>query len=338
MNFNREIPPLVFFLVIVLCLIIAGGVALYLRHSSSVFSKNYFTCRNLINERKYNEAERYCEVAVKMKPRYASARINLGVVYFYQERLNEAEEQFLKSLEGTSINYIYNKALAYFNLGTIYLKKGDSSFAWEYYNKAYKLMPAVFKRNKADYLLEMIRKKDRDSFNQVAASLKRIALMDFSIREGAVKIKGGSVLEEKNTGFYMEIYPYLRTDYTCRRLQRCISIVWKDKFMTVGVNAENKEKRGALLERFYFYDDEHPRKLGKLIGKEIITHDGFKIYSKITEKNNFRICNNLLFLDDSNLLFIIIFTYGIENAGKTEREIKTMLETVAFRDTVREGK
>ena len=69
------------------------------------------------------------------------------------------------------------------------------------------------------------------------------------------------------------------------------------------------------------------------MGREIITRDGFKVYSKIAEKDNFRICNNLLFLDDRNLLFTIFFTYGINNAGKTEREIKTMLETVTFRDT-----
>lgn len=81
--------------------------------------------------KKYEEAERYCQAVLTMKPDYFDAVISLGYIYLQEERFDEAEKRFQEYLDlqekfdehnvsdGIIVAHFQSRHNAYYNLGLI---------------------------------------------------------------------------------------------------------------------------------------------------------------------------------------------------------------------------
>ncbi|MCX7945174.1 MAG: tetratricopeptide repeat protein [Deltaproteobacteria bacterium] len=91
----------------------------------------------LIEESKFELAERHLELALEYNKNYAEAYNNLGVIYLKQNRLEKAEKFFLLAIE-----YNSDFAEAHNNLGYIYLVNNDFRRALQRFKSALSIDPA----------------------------------------------------------------------------------------------------------------------------------------------------------------------------------------------------
>ncbi len=89
-----------------------------------------------LSKKDYDEAIKYFQKAVSLKPESERAHNFLGLVHFMKKNYKIAEAEFSKSI---FLNSKYSPA--YSNLGNVYLKFNNLSKAEEYYKKAIELEP-----------------------------------------------------------------------------------------------------------------------------------------------------------------------------------------------------
>lgn len=97
--------------------------------------------------RRFEEARRDFERAVKLKSDYAEAVNNLGVIYYQQEEYRKAISQYKKALS------IRPTASFHSNLGSVYFAQKKFEDATKEYLEALRLDPDVFERSSATGLL-----------------------------------------------------------------------------------------------------------------------------------------------------------------------------------------
>lgn len=91
-----------------------------------------------LNLEDLKEAEKHFKKAARLDSKYSEAHNNLCFVYFKQEKWADAEKSCQKALK----NPLYvTPEKAYYNLGSMYYKKGDYSKAIEAYTKAVRRNP-----------------------------------------------------------------------------------------------------------------------------------------------------------------------------------------------------
>jgi len=114
-----------------------------------------------------DNARKYYEQAVRLKPDYAEAINNLGTVYYAQRSFAKAIRYYRKALK-----YAPNSASIYSNLGTAYFARKKYKEAMETYQTALKLDPNVFE-NHSSYgvLLEERNVEERAKFHFNMAKL-----------------------------------------------------------------------------------------------------------------------------------------------------------------------
>jgi tetratricopeptide (TPR) repeat protein len=114
-----------------------------------------------------DNARKYYEQAVRLKPDYAEAINNLGTVYYARKSFSRAIRYYRKALK-----YSPNSASIYSNLGTAYFARKKYKEAMETYQTALKLDPNVFE-NRGSYgvLLEERNVEERANFHFHMAKL-----------------------------------------------------------------------------------------------------------------------------------------------------------------------
>ncbi len=126
---------------------------------------NYHYGYALQQLKKYDEAISFYELALLAQPGYSDALNNLGLIYFEQNKIAEAEEKFLSALQFSPDDpKIYN------NLGNLFFSKDDFSKAEEYYNLAVNAAPS--KRKYLKNLAACLNETGR--FNQAFSIVKRL--------------------------------------------------------------------------------------------------------------------------------------------------------------------
>jgi len=114
-----------------------------------------------------DNARKFYEQAVRLKPDYAEAINNLGTVYYARKSFSRAIRYYRKALK-----YSPNSASIYSNLGTAYFARKKYKEAMETYQTALKLDPNVFE-NRGSYgvLLEERNVEERANFHFHMAKL-----------------------------------------------------------------------------------------------------------------------------------------------------------------------
>jgi tetratricopeptide (TPR) repeat protein len=114
-----------------------------------------------------DNARKYYQQAIRLKPDYAEAINNLGTVYYAQRSFSRAIRYYRKALK-----YAPNSASIYSNLGTAYFARKKYKEAMETYQTALKLDPNVFE-NHGSYgvLLEERNVEERAKFHFNMAKL-----------------------------------------------------------------------------------------------------------------------------------------------------------------------
>ena len=114
-----------------------------------------------------DNARKYYQQAIRLKPDYAEAINNLGTVYYAQKSFGKAIRYYQKALK-----YAPNSASIYSNLGTAYFARKKYKEAMETYQTALKLDPNVFE-NHGSYgvLLEERNVEERAKFHFHMAKL-----------------------------------------------------------------------------------------------------------------------------------------------------------------------
>ena len=114
-----------------------------------------------------DNARKYYEQAVRLKPDYAEAINNIGTVYYAKKSFGRATRYYQRALK-----YAPNSASIYSNLGTAYFARKKYKEAMETYRIALKLDPNVFE-NHGSYgvLLEERSVEERAKFHFHMAKL-----------------------------------------------------------------------------------------------------------------------------------------------------------------------
>jgi tetratricopeptide (TPR) repeat protein len=114
-----------------------------------------------------DNARKYYEQAVRLKPDYAEAINNLGTVYYARKSFGRSTRYYQRALK-----YSPNSASIYSNLGTAYFARKKYKEAMETYQTALKLDPNVFE-NHGSYgvLLEERSVEERAKFHFHLAKL-----------------------------------------------------------------------------------------------------------------------------------------------------------------------
>jgi tetratricopeptide (TPR) repeat protein len=114
-----------------------------------------------------DNARKYYEQAIKIKPDYAEAINNLGTVYYAKKSFGRATRYYQRALK-----YTPKSASIYSNLGTAYFARKKYKEAMETYQIALKLDPNVFE-NHGSYgvLLEERSVEERAKFHLHMAKL-----------------------------------------------------------------------------------------------------------------------------------------------------------------------
>ena len=114
-----------------------------------------------------DNARKYYEQSVKLKPDYAEAINNLGTVYYAKKSFGRATRYYQRALK-----YAPKSASIYSNLGTAYFARKKYKEAMETYQTALKLDPDVFE-NHGSYgvLLEERNVEERAKFHFHMAKL-----------------------------------------------------------------------------------------------------------------------------------------------------------------------
>jgi len=105
-------------------------------HMMAVCKKGNYLAQNnlgllLINEKQHADAEDHILTALKIRPRYGAAMLNMGVLFDRQGKTDEALVWFRKAAEIGP-----ESAMAYFNIGAIMGAKNQPEAALEYFQHA----------------------------------------------------------------------------------------------------------------------------------------------------------------------------------------------------------
>jgi tetratricopeptide (TPR) repeat protein len=114
-----------------------------------------------------DNAKKYYEQAIKLKPDYSEAVNNLGTVYYATKSYRRAIAQYKKA-----IKLAPDSASIHGNLGTAYYARNQVALANEEYRTAMKLDPDVFERHSAyGVLLQERSVQDRAKFHYLMATM-----------------------------------------------------------------------------------------------------------------------------------------------------------------------
>jgi tetratricopeptide (TPR) repeat protein len=114
-----------------------------------------------------DNARKYYEQAIRLKPNYAEAINNLGTVYYATKSFGRATRYYQRALK-----YAPNSASIYSNLGTAYFARKKYKQAMEIYQTALKLDPNVFESHGSyGVLLEERSVEERANFHFHMAKL-----------------------------------------------------------------------------------------------------------------------------------------------------------------------
>jgi tetratricopeptide (TPR) repeat protein len=114
-----------------------------------------------------DQARKYYEQAIKLKPAYSEAVNNLGTVYYAGKSYRRAISQYKKA-----IRMAPDSASIHSNLGTAYYARNQLALANEEYRIAIKLDPEVFERHSSyGVLLQERSVQDRAKFHYMMAAL-----------------------------------------------------------------------------------------------------------------------------------------------------------------------
>jgi tetratricopeptide (TPR) repeat protein len=115
----------------------------------------------------FDNARKYYEQAVKLKPDYSEAVNNLGTVYYANKSYRRAISQYKKA-----IKLAPDSASIHSNLGTAYYARNQFDLANEEYRIAMKLDPDVFERHSSyGVLLQERSVADRAKFHYMMAAM-----------------------------------------------------------------------------------------------------------------------------------------------------------------------
>ncbi len=162
---NIRIPYAVVFSVVIAVFLGALLYIFFQKRQSSDYAQHYLVCKDLVAEGNIASAEPVCAKAVELKPDFAPARINLGVVYFRQRRFDLAEQEFKTALVYSSTD-ISNQAVIHYNLGSVYKNLGQPDKAWSSFYAAYTLKPDFIEQNVEAWILDCLKKSDKSGFIQ----------------------------------------------------------------------------------------------------------------------------------------------------------------------------
>jgi Tfp pilus assembly protein PilF len=98
--------------------------------------KEHERAYDLIREHKYDEAEKVCKRALKADIMFGPAHNNLGLVYYYQNKLYAAAWEFQNA-----IKLMPYQAEPRNNLGLVFERAGKINSAAEAYTKAHEIQP-----------------------------------------------------------------------------------------------------------------------------------------------------------------------------------------------------
>ena len=115
----------------------------------------------------FDNARKYYEQAIKLKPDYSEAVNNLGTVYYATKNYRRAISQYKKA-----IKLAPDSASIHSNLGTAYYSRNQLDLANEEYRIAIKLDPDVFEHHSSyGVLLQERSVADRAKFHYLMAAM-----------------------------------------------------------------------------------------------------------------------------------------------------------------------
>jgi len=124
----------------------------------------------LISQHKYDEAEKVCKRALQADIMFGPAHNNLGLVYYYQDKLYAAAWEFQNAI----------KLMPYQpeprnNLGLVFERAGKMNSAAEAYSKAHEIQP-----DNPEYLGNLARASVRmgDSTDETRRLLEQLIMID----------------------------------------------------------------------------------------------------------------------------------------------------------------
>jgi len=117
--------------------------------------------------RRFHDAGKDFERAIKLDHDYADAHNNLGVIHYLQKKYGKAIKEYEKAIKARN-----DSASFYSNLGAAYFSKKQFDQAGTYYNEALKLDPEIFIRSSRNGVsAQMSSPEDRAHFDYVLARL-----------------------------------------------------------------------------------------------------------------------------------------------------------------------
>ena len=124
------------------------------------------------NLKKFEDAKNNYETALKIKPDFVNAIVNLGNLYFEMNDFERAIEKLSKAIQIDDKN-----SLAHYNLGLVYQSIGNFDKSNERFEKVLKIDPSI---TNADKLISRSTKytKDHPHIKKMEEKLKILKLND----------------------------------------------------------------------------------------------------------------------------------------------------------------
>ncbi len=143
------------------------------RHREQNAQSLHLAAKSLINQGRYQEAERQAQKALSIDNRFYRAYMDLGVVYSSYGDYIKAEKAFKSALEFVG-NDIFDLEIIYADFGLLYYVEKRFDEAWEYLRKAYERKNYLGKNFWADHRLIYVVKNDKNKFIEQAMNDKKL--------------------------------------------------------------------------------------------------------------------------------------------------------------------